>query len=199
MAITSIKTGSSFTNLQKYNDFLGPNSAYIPPSFESIATASPTSGSTVSFTSIPSTYKSLQIRVAVITPSTANPSLNITYNSDSGSNYTLHQLRGNSTDAAALGSAPRTNFSLSNYSGMTVNNPNVAIVDIVDYASTTKYKTTRAFYGQNLNSSSIYNNVILVSGLWLSTSAINSITFTVSGGESFGAGTLISLYGIKGA
>jgi hypothetical protein len=30
MAITSIKTGSSFTNLIKYNDFLGPNSAYIP-------------------------------------------------------------------------------------------------------------------------------------------------------------------------
>ena len=30
MAITSIKTGSSFTNLQKYNDFLGPNPAFIP-------------------------------------------------------------------------------------------------------------------------------------------------------------------------
>ena len=32
MAITSIKTGSSFTNLVKYNDFLGPNPAYIPQS-----------------------------------------------------------------------------------------------------------------------------------------------------------------------
>jgi hypothetical protein len=30
MAITSIKTGSSFTNLIKYNDFLGPNPAFIP-------------------------------------------------------------------------------------------------------------------------------------------------------------------------
>jgi hypothetical protein len=168
--------------------------------FESIATLSPTSGSTVSFTSIPSTYKSLQIRVAVITASTSNPSLGIRYNSDTGSNYTLHQLRGNSTDVASLAAAPRTDFSLSNYSGMTATYPNVAIMDIQDYASTTKYKTARAFYGQNLNSTSLYNNVILVSGLWMSTSAINSITFTVSGGgsETFAAGTSIALYGIKG-
>jgi len=169
-------------------------------SFYSIATVTPTSGSTVSFTSIPSTYKSLQIRIAVITASTANPSLDITYNSDSGSNYTLHQLRGNGTDAAALGSAPRANISLSNYSGMTATYPNVAIMDIQDYASTTKYKTAKAFYGQNLNSGTIYNNVILLSGLWMSTAAIDSITFTVSGGglASFASGTSIALYGIKG-
>ena len=47
MAITSIKTGSSFTNLIKYNDFLAGNTAYnpIPPnSYESIATVTVGSG-----------------------------------------------------------------------------------------------------------------------------------------------------------
>jgi len=64
MAITSIKTGSSFTNLVKYNDFLGPNSAYIPTSYESIASATGTgSSNTITLSSIPSTYKHLQLRI----------------------------------------------------------------------------------------------------------------------------------------
>ena len=93
MAITSIKTGSSFTNLVKYNDFLGANSAYIPSSYESIASATGTGSSkTITFSSIPSTYASLQIRINGFTSSSDN--WNIRINGDSGTNYTTHYIVG---------------------------------------------------------------------------------------------------------
>lgn len=167
-------------------------------SYESIASSSPTSGTSITFSSIPSTYASLQIRFAVI-PASGNPSLNITYNGDTGSNYTVHTLRGNGSTASASGATSRANFPLSWYYGMVPTYQNVAVMDILDYASTSKYKTARAFFGQDDNSGSISSNLELNSGLWLSTSAINSITVTVTGGVAFASGSVISLYGIKGA
>ena len=56
--------------------------------FESIATFSPTSGSSVTFNSIPSTYKHLQIRYAITTSAYADIRFRI--NGDTGSNYTYH-------------------------------------------------------------------------------------------------------------
>ena len=183
------------------NTILGSLSSGVAAStssYESIASSSPTSGTSITFSSIPSTYKHLQIRFAV-KPASGNPSLNITYNGDTGSNYTVHTLRGNGTAASASAATSRTNFPLSWYYGMVSTIQNVAIMDIVDYASTTKYKTARAFYGQDDNSGSISSNLELNSGLWLSTSAIDSITVTVTGGVAFSTGSTIALYGIKGA
>ena len=72
-----------------------------------------------------------------------------------------------------------------------------SIVDIVDYGSASKYKTVRSFDGADMNGSGTEIN--LTSGLWLSTSAITSITLTTTGGYAFRAGTTFALYGIKGA
>ena len=89
MAVTSVKTGSSFTNLTKYNDFLGPNSAYIPTSFDSIASATGTGSSgTITFSSIPQTYKHLQIRgIGRLDVVTGGVSTRIRLNGDTTSNY----------------------------------------------------------------------------------------------------------------
>jgi len=73
----------------------------------------------------------------------------------------------------------------------------VNLIDIHDYASTTKYKTLRSFSGANANSASTSFVMGLFSSAWYSTSAVTSITFTNSFG--FKAGTTFSLYGIKGA
>ena len=198
MAATSFTRSLITTPSPKYDDFLVGNAAYNPSSFESIATATPTSGSAVTFSSIPATYKHLQLRISVKTPSTANPSLYITYNSDTGTNYTVHTLRGNGTAASAAGATARNNFPLSWYYGMIATYQNVAIMDIIDYASTSKYKTAKAIYGQDNNAGTTASNLELNSGLWLSTAAISSITLTVSGGELYGSGTTIALYGIAG-
>jgi hypothetical protein len=194
MAITSIKTGSSFTNLIKYNDFLGPNAAYIPPNFESIATLNLSSGTTASFTSIPSTYKHLQIRGNFLL--NAGGYIIAKFNSDTASNYPSHSLYGNGSTATSVWNGQADIFISSVYaSGGAVTYPAVFIADIIDYASTTKNKTVRSFSGYDKNTSG--GDVELNSGVWLNnTSGITSIQFA-TGGRTFQSGTTISLYGIN--
>ena len=193
MAITSIKTGSSFTNLQKYNDFLGPNPPFIPTSFESIATATPSAQSSITFSSIPSTYKHLQIRG--IANDAFRSNLRMTFNADTGANYSFHMLYGNGS-AATVASGTSANYI--DYVGKAESTSNVygaSIIDIHDYASTTKNKTTRTFFGYDFNGGGWS---ALASGLWMSTSAISSVTITNPNGN-YTAGSVFSLYGIKGA
>jgi len=211
LAITSIKTGSSFTNLQKYNDFLGPNSAYIPSNFESIATATGTGSSgTVTFSSIPSTYVALQLRIMTKDTSTNNGNSSSPYlrlNGDTGSNYTLHYVLGDGSTTYVTGEDAATNagsgvlLNLQPGSGTSVTNTHgVAIIDLHDYASTTRNKTVRVFSGTDNNAASDFRSFAnLTSGAYLSTSAINSITIYNSGSRLFTTTSVFSLYGIKGA
>jgi hypothetical protein len=71
--------------------------------------------------------------------------------------------------------------------------PNVGVIDLHNYASTTQNKTMRTFVGADNNSTD--GSVELDSGLWIQTTAINSITFKQSTGTFTGT---VSLYGIKG-
>ena len=175
-----------------------------PPStssYESIATVSVGSGgqSSISFTSIPSTYKHLQIRA--ISRSSRNDSsafatwvMNV--NSDTGSNYTYHRLYGNGTSAAADGGGGfgATYF----YQMPTVTTSNifgVGVWDILDYSSTSKNKTIRFLGGSDLNGNGF---VSLGSGLWMNnTAAISSLSFTIDGGSNFTQYSHFALYGIK--
>jgi hypothetical protein len=193
MAITSIKTGSSFTNLVKYNDFLAGNPAFNPSSYESIASLTGNGSATsLTFSSIPSTYTHLQIRAIG-----RDSSGYIRFNSDTGANYSRHQLRGNGAAASAAGAASQNEMFGFDFTetGNLADTYGVGIVDIHDYASTSKYKTIRSFTGKDLNGS---GNVYLYSGLWMSTSAISSITIYSPSAAPTTASTF-ALYGIKGA
>jgi len=193
MAITSIKTGSSFTNLIKYNDFLGPNSAYIPSNFESIATATPNGVGTVTFSSIPQTYSSLQIRFSILNNQNGN-AFELRLNNTT-TNYAYHYLNGNGSTAAAGGSTSQSSIAIGDLAaGTSTTQPMVGIVDIHDYASTTKNKTIRNFGGIDLNGS---GGVDLISGLFISTAAVTRLDIFVGGG-TYSAGSTVSLYGIKG-
>jgi hypothetical protein len=72
----------------------------------------------------------------------------------------------------------------------------VSIVDFIDYASTSKYKTVRTSSGTNINDAST-GRIRQSSNLWLDTSAISSLTITVAAGFNFKSGSSIALYGIK--
>jgi hypothetical protein len=71
--------------------------------------------------------------------------------------------------------------------------PGVAIIDIIDYASTTKAKTVRVFSGNNTAAG---GQVGFYSQLYTSTAAITSIVLNTNGGGVTG---ITSIYGIKGA
>ncbi len=163
-------------------------------SYESIASSSPTSGSSITFNSIAGTYASLQIRMFGF-DNGAGGRFAMQFNSDTGTNYTRHVLSGSGSVVGAAGNTLRSFCQLSSF----YSNPSSTygygiITDIHDYASSTKYKTVRTLSGQDLNGS---GEITMYSNLWLNTNAITSITISTDG--TFSSGTTISLYGIKGA
>lgn len=179
----------------------------IPPSsFESIATVTlGSNASTITFNSIPQTYKHLQIRALTKSESgqTSYGYLFMKSNGDGG--YTMHYLQGNGSAASAAGSINNTFFQIragEPYTGdIGANIFGVSIIDIIDYASTTKNKTFRAFAGWDGNGATGGNAgiVALTSGLATATgtTAISSLVFYDGSQANFLAGSTISLYGIK--
>lgn len=194
MTVTSLKAN------QTYDSFLAGN--VVPnTSYDAIATITVGSGgaSNVEFTSIPGTYAHLQLRVLARTTRTGNDTdyMNVTFNSDTGANYTYHYVQGDGSSAGA-GTANSINQAYSSYIAAADASASVFgtnILDILDYSNTNKNKTLRFLGGMDTNGS---GKVALMSDLWRSTSAITSIKFTPSTG-SFVQYSHFALYGIKGA
>ena len=167
--------------------------------FESIATVTVGSGgsSSITFSSIPATYAHLQVRTLARNAGSNTNNL-ITFNSDSGANYTYHTLEGGGTTASA-GSSTGNSFTLAGKQAPSTYGANtfgVGIVDILDYTNTNKYTTVRVLAGVDNNGTA--DGVIFNSGLWLNTNAITSITIT-AGGSGFAQYSHFALYGIKSA
>jgi hypothetical protein len=171
----------------------------ITTAFDSIATATGTGSSgTITFSSIPSSYAHLQIRALARSTEAATgfANLQIQANGDTATNYSTHNFIGNGSSVLAAGYASQSLMEL----GAVVRNNEaanimgVSIVDIIDYASTTKAKTFKSFAGFDSNGS---GRSFLLSGAWYSTSAINSLTLYIGTGN-FTTTTRFALYGIKG-
>jgi hypothetical protein len=167
-----------------------PQVAASTNSYESIATVTVGAGgqSSIDFTSIPSTYKHLQIRYSGFV---ANDAF-IRFNSDTASNYSRHSLYGNGSTVAAFGAANQTAMGFTYTASAT--NPGAVICDVLDYADTNKYKTIRVLNGDDQNGSGI---IMLASGSWRNTAAITSISIFEDSGV-FGQYSSFALYGIKG-
>jgi len=203
MAISSIKTGSSFTNLKKYNTFAANNSTLF--SYESIATTTVGSGgsSTITFSSISSNYKHLQIRAFARNTSTGNDAfVLLRFNGTGGSTfqYATHYLIGTGSATAVGANAPSVTdiFSTVTWGSGSSMNSNVfsaGIIDILDYTSTSKNKTVRTLTGVDGNG---IGQIDLTSGFWNNTNAVTQIYLIPQGGN-FAQYSHFALYGIKGA
>lgn len=193
MANLSIKTGTISRSM------LVGNSPYAPPSFESIATFNLASDTaSVTFSSIPSTYKHLQVRLMTkLTATGTTPNdfkLNI---NGTTSTYRDHHLSANGSTVTANNDTT-TYFPIYNFprAGMLANSFGVAIMDFHDYTSTTANKTMRMISGYDDNNGG-YSQIWLYSGLWVNTNAITQLVFAPQSGN-FLTGSVFSLYGIKG-
>ena len=166
-------------------------------SYESIATTTVGSGgtSTITFSSIPATYTHLQIRGIARTTSGTNVDFRIQMNSDTGSNYARHSLRGDGTNVNGEANASQIYMWLDRAIPGATDIFGDVVIDILDYANTSKYKTMRGLGGADRNGSGI---IALSSGLWMDTSAITTLTITLETG-SFAEYSSIALYGIKGS
>jgi len=141
------------------------------------------SASTVTFSSIPSTYTDL---VLVAGASMASGStFGLQFNGDSSTNYSRTIIEGNGSSASS--SRTTSSASLDVYAP---SSPYTLIFNIQNYSNTTTYKTTL----WTSRTSSWLGQWV---GLWRSTNAITSLSLT--GGSSFAAGSVFTIYGIASA
>ena len=162
--------------------------------YESIQTYTVgTAQATISFTSIPSTYTHLQLRWMSKNTS-ADYSIRGQFNSDTAANYSYHGLYGTGATAGAYSGVSQTYMAFGQGADTTANVFGVGVVDILDYANTNKYKTTRALSGWNANTTT--GTVQLDSSSWRSTSAVTSILLSSAVGN-FAQYSSFALYGIK--
>jgi hypothetical protein len=166
-------------------------------SYESIATFTGSGNpSSVTFSSIPSTFKHLQIRW-LSRNSIAAPDdvISVQFNGDTASNYDLHFMYGDGSSAGAIALTNRAEI----YSGYQTSNSaganiyGAGIIDVLDYQNSNKYKTLRTLGGDDRNGA---GTLYFGSGLWRSTSAITSVKLFSTG--TFATNSSFALYGIKG-
>jgi hypothetical protein len=157
-----------------------------------------TTASTITFSNIPQDYTHLQLRITGF-GDTANSGL-MRFNSDSSSNYSWHSLNANGSTASSNGEST-VGYLVGHGFGVGPNSttvPYVGVIDILDYKSTTKSKTTRCLEGTDKNGS---GNVVFLSGSWRKNTssvyeAISTISFSPSAGN-YTANSHFALYGIK--
>jgi hypothetical protein len=135
-------------------------------------------------------YQHLQLRI-VSKHSDAFDNFLMRFNSDSGNNYSFHNLTGNGSTVTSNATTSTNAMRPGVSSGTTTGVFAPTIIDILDPYSTTKNKTVRSLTGNNDADTTIR----LRSGAYYSTDAISSIQ--IVGGYSFVAGSRFSLYGLK--
>jgi hypothetical protein len=184
------------------NTVFGTLSSGVAPvtsSYESISTVTVGAGgsSSITFSSIPSTYTHLQVRAMSSSSYSGNTPVFMRFNSDTGSNYSVHGLQGNGSTASAYYSVPDVWLYIYRQASPTdlSNAQGVAVTDILDYKDTNKNKTIRSLGGFDANGS---GQMWFLSGAWYNTAAISSITISPNVGN-FQQYSSFALYGIKGS
>jgi hypothetical protein len=154
---------------------------------------------TVTFSNIPQVFTSLRILLVCRgSAATAQSSMIIQFNGDSGANYDYQQLFGQVSTPTSATSQGVTGFiiaSIMQNGSSAANYPGQASMDIVGYSGTTFYKTICST-NCTCSSTSGQNFVRISAGAWRNTSAITSISMTPDTGGNFVTGSLFCLYGI---
>lgn len=162
-------------------------STYTPIATQTLGSAA----STVTFSSISSAYTDL---ILIATPQSASgtTSLDIQFNGDTGTNYSLTYLYG---DGSGAYSGRASNNAVAN-GGTAVSTASTFLVNtvqIMNYSNTTTYKSllTRA--------NNTAGNVLTSVSMWRNTAAISTILLKLASGSNFATGSTFTLYGVKSA
>ena len=154
---------------------------YIPIATQTLGSAA----SSITFSSIPSTYTDL--RLVLVCTTNAVDNAQIQFNSDTATNYSQTTLYG----AISTSFTSNTVLQWTAAGGTNTTNPSFYQMDIFSYAGSTN-KTALLLSSEDNNGSGF---VEIIVGLWRSTNAINRIDLK-SGGTTFKAGTIATLWGI---
>jgi hypothetical protein len=146
------------------------------------------SDASITFASIPATYRDL---ILVINGSTTgNADFGLRFNGDSGANYSFVYMGGNGSGTASGANSGETQVVLDAYFWRSTERSNL-VAQIMDYSATDKHKTVLS------RNSVASGGVDAFANRWANTAAITSVEVRVStGGQSFATGTTLSLYGV---
>ena len=157
------------------------------------------SATTLSFTSIPQTYKHLQIRFIGRDTynsggSQTDSNLYMKFNGSSAS-YRNHSLYGDGSTSGSGSSTDPFAGRLTGYNS-TAGMFGTGVLDILNYTSTSQNKTIKGLSGWDQNGSGL---IFFLSELWYATPApITQIDLTTGNGTAFATGSQFALYGILG-
>jgi hypothetical protein len=180
--ISRASKSSILQGFAKSRSMLAGNAAYDPGSYYLIERINVGSGgaSSVTFSSIPQTYKHLQIRMIAKSGTVSGVETTLLAQFNSNTTYTnyygRHILYGDGSNAAAA--ANNSSGYVGAFAGIidqqaTSNTFAASILDILDYTNTNKNKVTRVLAGTDRNGA---GTMVLGSGLWINTAAITSIS-----------------------
>ena len=155
--------------------------------------------SSVTFSSIPSTYTDLLVKISVRSNGSGNLDAGyMRFNGDTTSTYTSKNLYGNSSSTFSTSSsatyfylpfAPESSATASTFSNSEMYIPN--------YTSSNYKSISVDVTSENNSATADYSDVQIFAGLWPSTSAITSLVIGPWVGSAFVQYSTIYLYGIS--
>lgn len=143
-------------------------------------------------------YRHLQVRwVAQANTTSTSATLALRMNNDGGSNYSGHYLQGEGGSGASSTAFTNQSFIRVGEAPGSQDAPlfSSGTLDLLDFLSNTKNKTTKAAW-QLVNFSNPYYRIGFYSGVWRNTNSITTLSFDVFG-LAFLNGSRFSLYGIR--
>jgi phage tail sheath gpL-like len=172
-----------------------PTSTYIPLSTITLGA----NAAAVTFSSISQAYRDLILVVNAGTTATSGAGgagLFAQFNGDTGTNYSTRVASSNGTATPASSVSNVNNVYLTYYVVMDENKKASVTANIMDYSATDKHKTVihRLDMGPN-GSSTLIQDVSMMTNRWASTAAITSIKVYSQNGQ-LTANSTFSLYGI---
>ena len=158
------------------------------PTYTPLATVTlGSSAASVTFSSIPATYRDLIVVVNCRTNVEAFPAARL--NSDTGSNYSRVGMSGNGSSTFSYTSTS-DRITLTGYAASSNTTDLNIILQVMDYAQTDKHKTlllraNNAGYGTDA-----------MAFRWANTAAITSLLILAAGSATFNTGATFNLYGV---
>jgi hypothetical protein len=150
-----------------------------------------TSGTSINFTSIPSTYTDLRIVVVATKAASAGTAMRL--NADTSSSYSQINIEADGATATSNYQSANT-ISLNWSNAVSTAYPFLSEIDIFSY-NNSLYKSVLVKYSHDANGSGyIVNNV----AVYRTSSAINQVSI-YGATNHFAAGSMATIYGIKAA
>jgi hypothetical protein len=143
--------------------------------------------SSVTFSSIPSTYRYLIC--VVVAQGSVNIEGRMRFNGDSGANYFFQRMSGSGSTATAGGGIGQTTGRLSQIAQATTTGALQMNIDIMDYSATDKHTSALSRANQSANGTEAFVN------RWANTATVTSVQILTTTGN-WASGSTFSLYGI---